>query len=74
MSDCGTKASGPGRLTAEVRRWLGGGAEDETAALIVALELTRDGGPGLKQARLALLEALSGTDAAAGESWRPPGG
>jgi hypothetical protein len=59
MSDIGTRAGGVGRLTEEVRRWLGGGEEDELAALIVALELSGDAGPGLARARRALREALS---------------
>ena len=65
MNDFGTHAGG-GRLTQEVFRWLGG-EEDELVALIVALELSGDGGPGLRRARRALREALAGPDETAAE-------
>ena len=67
MSDFGTQTGGVGTLTEEVRRWLGGGAEDDLTALIVALQLSDDRGPGLVRARRALREALSGLDVTAAE-------
>ena len=66
MNDFETWIDRTGQLEGEVRRWwLGGAAEDDLAALIVALELAGDyDGPELRQARLALREALSGPGAA----------
>src|SRR5262249_55083886 len=61
VSDYEKQSGGKEPLDPEMCRWLGGEAEDELAALIVALELAGDeDGFELRQARLALREALSG--------------